>query len=79
MHNLAGLEQTGWGKVRSATQFELAAMSSGGELRKIVLAGITAAGFLSGTALLSDLPGKAPVFNAPTAPPPYIGQAPMFP
>ena len=40
-------------------------------MRKIVLAGITAAGLLSGSALASDLPVKAPVYTAPIAPPPY--------
>ena len=40
-------------------------------MQKIFLAGIAAAGLLSGSALASDLPVKAPVYTAPIAPPPY--------
>ena len=40
-------------------------------VQKIFLAGIAAAGLLSGSALASDLPAKAPVYTAPIAPPPY--------
>ena len=40
-------------------------------MQKIFLVGIAAAGLLSGSALASDLPVKAPVYTAPIAPPPY--------
>jgi opacity protein-like surface antigen len=40
-------------------------------VQKIFLAGIAAAGFLSGSALASDLPTKAPVYKAPIAAPAY--------
>ena len=40
-------------------------------MQKIFLAGIAAAGLLSGSALASDLPIKAPVYEAPIAAPPY--------
>jgi hypothetical protein len=40
-------------------------------VRKIVLAGIAAAGLLNGFALASDLPTKAPAYTAPIAAPPY--------
>jgi opacity protein-like surface antigen len=40
-------------------------------VQKIFLAGIAAAGLLSGSALASDLPTKAPVYKAPIAAPPY--------
>ncbi len=40
-------------------------------MQKILLAGIAAAGLLSGSALASDLPAKAPVYMAPIAAPPY--------
>jgi opacity protein-like surface antigen len=43
----------------------------GAIVRKMFLAGIAAAGLLSGSALASDLPTKAPVYKAPIAPPPY--------
>ena len=40
-------------------------------VQKIFLAGIAAAGLLSGSALASDLPVKAPLHQAPIAAPPY--------
>ena len=40
-------------------------------MQKIFLAGVAAAGLLSGSALASDLPVKAPVYKAPIAAPPY--------
>ena len=40
-------------------------------VQKIFLAGIAAAGLLSGSALASDLPVKAPLYKAPIAAPPY--------
>jgi len=40
-------------------------------VQKLFLVGIAAAGLLSGPALASDLPVKAPVYAAPIAPPPY--------
>ena len=40
-------------------------------MQKIFLAGIAAAGLLSGSALASDLPTKAPVYKAPIVAPPY--------
>ena len=40
-------------------------------MQKIFLLGIAAAGLLSGSALASDLPTKAPVYKAPIAAPPY--------
>ena len=40
-------------------------------MQKFFLAGIAAAGFLSGSALASDLPTKAPVYKAPIAAPAY--------
>ena len=40
-------------------------------VRKAFLAGIAVAGLLSGPALASDLPAKAPVYKAPIAVPPY--------
>jgi opacity protein-like surface antigen len=40
-------------------------------VQKTFLAGIAAAGLLSGPALASDLPTKAPVRKAPIAAPPY--------
>ena len=40
-------------------------------VQKMFLAGIAAAGLLSGSAIASDLPAKAPVYKAPIAAPPY--------
>ena len=40
-------------------------------MQKLFLVGIAAAGLLSGTALASDLPTKAPVYRTPIAAPPY--------
>jgi opacity protein-like surface antigen len=40
-------------------------------VQKSFLAGIAAAGLLSGSALASDLPAKAPLYSAPIAAPPY--------
>jgi opacity protein-like surface antigen len=40
-------------------------------VQKTFLAGIAAAGLLSGPALASDLPARAPVHKAPIAAPPY--------
>jgi len=40
-------------------------------MQKLFLACIVAAGLLSGSALASDLPVKAPTYKAPVAPPPY--------
>jgi opacity protein-like surface antigen len=40
-------------------------------VQKLFLAGVAAAGLLSGSALASDLPVKAPVYTSPIAPPPY--------
>ncbi len=40
-------------------------------MQKIFLAGIAAAGLLSGSALASDLPAEAPVYKAPVTAPPY--------
>ena len=40
-------------------------------MQKIFLSCIAAAGLLSGSALASDLPTKAPVYKAPIAEPPY--------
>jgi hypothetical protein len=41
-------------------------------VQTILLAGIAAAGLLSGSARASDLPTKAPVYKAAVAAPPYI-------
>lgn len=40
-------------------------------VQKMFLAGIAAAGLLTGPALASDLPIKAPLYQAPIAAPPY--------
>lgn len=40
-------------------------------MQRIFLAGIAAAGLLSGSALASDLPTKAPVYTTPITPPAY--------
>ena len=40
-------------------------------MQKMFLAGIAAAGLLTGPALASDLPIKAPLYQAPIAAPPY--------
>ena len=40
-------------------------------MQKMFLAGIAAAGLLSGSAFASDLPAKAPAYKAPIAAPPY--------
>jgi opacity protein-like surface antigen len=58
---------------RSYSQYvsELWPTFQGATVQKIFLVGIAAAGLLSGSALASDLPVKAPVYTAPIAPPPY--------
>ena len=76
-HGLTRISEVGWEQGVLRNKFRSCGrLFRRRQCRKLFLAGIAAAGLLSGSALASDLPIKAPVYTAPIAPPPYNWSGP---